>query len=182
MTNAGGSGSLAFERPHAGLEASFRSLVREFVDRGEPLIPFPLKFLGDDFGDYLRILEECRQGVGVATGFVANSTFWLVDEEAGEVVAVSNLRHELNESLRREGGHVGYGVRPSARGRGHSTAILRATLGEARALGIRDVLVTCSKDNVPSARAIARCGGTLDSEEWIPEREEIVQRWWIRLD
>ena len=172
---------LHFERPHAALADSYRALVREFVDRGEPFVPFPLKYAHDDFDAFLRLLDECRRGVGLAEGFVANSTYWLV-REGVDVVAVSNLRHALTDSLRREGGHVGYGVRPTARGNGYSTAILRHTLDEARALGIADVLVTCAKENEPSARAIVRCGGRLEAEEWIAERAETVQRYWIGLE
>jgi predicted acetyltransferase len=96
-------------------------------------------------------------------------------------VAVSNLRHALTESLRRDGGHIGYGVRPSARRRGHATAILRHTLDEARLLGLREVLLTCAKDNEPSARTILRCGGRLDSEAFIDARAELVQYYWIPL-
>ena len=170
---------MVFERPHGARAESYTSLVREFVERGEDLIPFPLQFEHHDFDAFLRGLEECRRGVGLAEGFVANTTFWLIADD--EVVAVSNLRHELTPSLRREGGHIGYGVRPSARGRGHATALLRHTLEEARALGICDVLFTCSKENEPSARTIMKCGGRLDSEEWIPTRAEVVQRYWISL-
>lgn len=169
-----------FERPHAGRAESYRSLVAEFVERGESLIPFPLTFPCDDFGAFIARLDANSRGEGLPEGFVANTTSWLVS--GGEVVAVSNMRHALTDSLRREGGHVGYGVRPSARSRGHATTILRHALGDAARLGIRDVLVTCAKTNVHSARAIQRCGGRFDSEEWIPERGEIVQRYWIRMD
>lgn len=170
---------MVFERPHGERVESYTSLVREFVERGEDLIPFPLQFEHHDFDAFLRGLEGCRRGEGLAEGFVANSTFWLVADD--EVVAVSNLRHELTDSLRREGGHIGYGVRPSARGRGHATTLLRHTLEEARALGIREVLLTCSKENEPSARTIIKCGGRLDSEEWILARAEVIQRYWISL-
>lgn len=44
--------------------------------------------------------------------------WWIVDEAApGEVLGSIHLRHELNDWLLAEGGHIGYGVRPSARGR-----------------------------------------------------------------
>ncbi len=172
--------SLHFERPHGALADSYRALVREFVDCGEPLVPFPLKFPHDDFEAFLRILDDCRRGEGLAEGFVAHSTYWLV-RGGVDVVAVSNLRHALTDSLRRDGGHIGYGVRPSARGNGYATTILRHTLDEARALGIADVLLTCAKENEASARAIARCGGKLEAEEWIAKRAETVQRYWIAL-
>ena len=67
---------------------------------------------------------------GLPEGHVPSSTFWLLDD-ADEIVAVSNLRHSLTAFLSSYGGHIGYGVRPSARRRGHATDILRRTLIEA---------------------------------------------------
>jgi hypothetical protein len=49
----------------------------------------------------------------------------------------------------------------------------------ARVLGIEQALVTCGKANVGSARAIVHNGGVLASEEYLPDRGEIVQRWHI---
>ena len=109
-----------------------------------------------------------------------NSTFWLVDSH-DEIVAVSNLRHELTADLMKLGGHIGYGVRPSARRKGYATEILRQTLAEAQKLGIGDIRITCDKDNLGSSRAIARNGGELDKEEYMEERGCIVKRYWIRM-
>lgn len=168
------------ERPHAGLARSYRELVREFIDHGEPLIPFTLEFPHADVEALVRQLEGCSRGEGLPAGFVPHSTFWLVDE-SGEVVGVSNLRHALTDKLRVEGGNIGYGVRPRARRRGHATAMLRATLERARALGLAEVLLTCARDNAASVATIERCGGRLDSEEFIACRGEVVRRYWIAL-
>jgi hypothetical protein len=40
---------LRVEEPHAGLADSYRGLVREFLNRGEPLIPFTLSFPNENF-------------------------------------------------------------------------------------------------------------------------------------
>lgn len=166
-----------FERPHAALQDSFRSLVREFIVSGEPLVPFPLAFAHDDFGAFLEQLDASSRGSGIPEGFVPHTTFWLV--QCGEVVGVSNLRHALNDNLRVDGGHIGYGVRPSARRRGHGTRLLRHTLAAAGAMGIGEVLLTCARANVASAATIVRCGGRLDSEAFVKHRGEVVQRYWI---
>lgn len=168
------------QRPRAGLARSYREFVREFIDRGEPLIPFTLEFPHDDFEALVGRLEACSRGEGLPAGFVAHSTFWLVDED-GAVVGVSNLRHALTDKLRVEGGNIGYGVRPSARRRGHATEMLRRTLDEARRIGLAEVLLTCAKSNAGSVATILACGGRLDSEEFIATRGEVVQRYWIPL-
>ena len=169
---------LALEEPSAGLRDSYRGLVREFVEASEPLVPFPLSVPHDDFTEFLERLSACARGEGISRGFVQHSTYWLVLGGA-EVVGVSNLRHQLTKSLRREGGHIGYGVRPSARGNGYATELLRQTLLRAAALGLSEVLITCDKTNEPSVRTILRNGGVLESEEYLPEREAVEQRYWI---
>jgi len=116
-------------------------------------------------------------GLGIPVGFVPHSTFWLVADE--EVVGVSNLRHRLTDSLRIEGGHIGYGIRPSARGRGHGTRILALTLAEAARLGIAKALLTCAKANLASSAVIRANGGVLQDEAFIESRGEVVQRWWV---
>jgi predicted acetyltransferase len=100
-------------------------------------------------------------------------------DAAGEVVGVSNLRHALTDKLRVEGGHIGYGVRPKARRRGHATELLRRTLECARALGIEQALVTCARANAGSAATIRNCGGKLHSEEYVESRGEVVQRYLV---
>ena len=173
--------NLKFEEPHSDLQDSYRSLVREFVDRGEPLVPFPLAFPNDDFSAFLARLAGCRRGEGIPTGFVPHSTYWLV-RNGEEVVGVSNLRHRLTDALRLEGGHVGYGIRPSARRLGFATELLRHTLDRARAMKLPEVLLTCSKSNEPSVRTILRNGGVFMSEGLIPSRGDVIQRYRISLE
>jgi len=163
--------------PAAPYKDSYRALVAEFTERGEPLIPFPLSFPHENFEAFLAQLAGCARGIGIPAEFVPHSTFWLV--RGAEVVGVSTLRHRLNAKLLVEGGHIGYGIRPTARGQGLGTAILRLTLLEAAKRGISRVLLTCAKGNVASTAVIAGNGGWLDSEAFVEARGEVVQRWWI---
>ncbi len=169
--------TLQLVKPHARLRDSYRGLVREFKDRGERLIPFPLEFPHDDFRAYLATITACERGEGLPKGFVPHSTYWLV--RGSEVVGVSNLRHALTDSLRVEGGNIGYGIRPSARRRGHAVEILRRTCGRARELGLAQVLLTCSRSNTGSVRTIVSCGGELRSQAFLPERGEVIHRYII---
>lgn len=165
--------------PDGRFRDSYRGLVAEFTAAGEKLVPFVLAFDDTDFAAMLARLDACSRGIGLPAGFVPHSTFWLVEDDM-HVVGVSNIRHTLTPSLLREGGHIGYGVRPSARGRRLGRELLRRSLRRAREIGIRDVLVTCAADNVGSARVIRRNGGVLESEAFVSERNEVVQRYWIR--
>jgi predicted acetyltransferase len=82
--------------------------------------------------------------------------------------------------MMQKGGHIGYGIRPSARRQGLASWALGQMLTEAMALGLERVLVVCSDENVASARTIERCGGVLLD---IPNTERgTLRRYWIRLD
>ena len=165
-------------QPCLALRDSYRELVAEFAVAGEPFVPFVLAFEHADFDALLAKLDGCAQGVGIPAGFVPHSTYWLV-RDGTEVVGVSNIRHALTPALRREGGNIGYGIRPSARRAGYGGAILGLSLDQAAKLGLARVLVTCAKANVGSVKVILRNGGVLDSEEFLPDRGELVQRYWI---
>jgi predicted acetyltransferase len=173
-------GVVALEIPRVDLIDSYRGLVREFEDAGEDLTPFPLSYPHGDGPALVERLARESRGEGLPEGFVAHSTFWLVlDGEA--VVGVSNLRHELTPFLRHEGGHIGYGVRPSARGNGFGTEMLRQTFARAAVLGLERVLVACDADNERSIRVIVRNGGALEADNVIAHDGVIMHRYWITV-
>jgi len=171
--------SLRLINPSKAYEASYRSLLEEFRTRRERLIPFPLSFPHANFPQLIARLEENSKGLGLPDGFVAHSTYWLVTDS--EILGVSNLRHSLTPALRKEGGNIGYGVRPTARGQGYESELLRRTLQRAKGLGLAKVLLTCGKANLASVKVILANGGVLESEEFVAKRNEVVQRYWIDL-
>ncbi|MEV4532534.1 GNAT family N-acetyltransferase [Asanoa sp. NPDC049518] len=99
---------------------------------------------------------------------------WIVED--GKVQGGIALRHRYDDDL----GQIGYGVRPSARGRGLATWALAQMLREARTtLGLDRVLIPCLADNVASARTIERNGGVL---EGIRDTGQLkVRRYWVTL-
>ena len=123
--------------------------------------------------------EFCRYTVAMAdeatsrpSGWVAGTYLWMVVDD--EVVGRISLRHTLTPWLREFGGHIGYAVRPTARGRGYAKAALGLMLPVAAARGIDPVLVTCDEDNVASRRTIEANGGVLE------DVRGVKMRFWLR--
>jgi len=87
----------------------------------------------------------------------AGRTWWIVDGD--EVLGGIALRTAAGPVVGRLG-HVGYGIRPSARGRGLATWALGELLPHARAAGLGRLLLVCLDDNVGSIRTIERNGGS----------------------
>lgn len=115
----------------------------------------------DGFAAYLADRERQNDTeVTPPAGFVHCSFFWIVDD--GELVGFLALRHALTEFLFEGRGHIGYCVRPSARGRGLAKAALKLGLDEAANRGIAPVLVCCFETNDASRAVIEACGGQFD--------------------
>jgi predicted acetyltransferase len=124
-----------------------------------------------------RLRRESDTSVPPDDGKVHASYWWIVEQDT--YLGAITLRHDLNDFLREVGGHIGFGIRPSARRRGLARWALGAVLTRARALGLARVLVTCDDDNVASSRTIEANGGVLEDlreSESGPKR-----RYWIEL-
>ena len=106
--------------------------------------------------------------------------FFCLDLDRKIFVGAVNIRHYLTPSLLFTGGHIGDGIRPSARRKGYATAMIGLALDECRKLGIPWVLMTCNRDNIGSAKSIMHNGGILENEV-INEDGVWEQRYWINL-
>lgn len=129
-----------------------------------------------DFDAYLADLDHET----APDGWVPDSVFFLLDEDRDRLIGAAHIRHCLNESLKFTGGHIGDGIRPTERGKGCGTELVRLALLECKKLGIDRVLMTCDKDNIASARTIVRNGGVLENEV-VNDEGKTEQRYWITL-
>lgn len=139
----------------------------EFVFGLAPDVPLPT---------VIARLERSRTATMTAPGRVP-STFLLAEVD-GEIVGRTSIRHRLNDGLFGFGGHIGYGVLPPFRRRGHATEILRQSLVIARSVGVDRALVSCDEDNEASARTIERCGGVRDPDR-VAGQPDHIRRYWI---
>ena len=136
-------------------------------------------------------------GVDTPAGFAAWLARLATDSDPDETTAVGRHRctyrwiveddRVLGGIVLREGsdeyvswaGHIGYGVRPSARRQGVASWALRQMSATAHDLGLRRLLAVCAVDNAASAGTIERSGGVLEGVRDTPFGP--ARRYWIDL-
>ena len=165
--------------PTLELESEFFAVVEEFKTEGRDIINGIGSIEVENFTDSVQKAKNHVKGIGLPEGWVPASTYWLICQN--RIVGTCNLRHELNDFLREFGGHVGFSVRPSERGKGYGTQMLELLLEKAQELGIERVLVTCDDNNIASAQVIEKNGGKLENEVVSKDSGQMVLRYWIDL-
>ena len=174
---------IALARPSVDLFDSWAATVTEFggvhIDgAGLELGTVPTRDAAEEF--IVRAELYARPGAELPEGHVPCDYFWITD--ADEVVGFIAFRRELNDWLRRFGGHIGYSVRPSRRREGIVSAALRMLLDRARAEGYDRVMLTCDDDNPGSFRTIEGAGGVLeDVVDASDEGHPRLRRLWCPL-
>jgi RimJ/RimL family protein N-acetyltransferase len=101
---------------------------------------------------------------------------WIV--EGDQVLGGIALRQEPADYVQ-WAGHIGYGIRPSARKRGLGSWALGRILDEARALGLDQVLLVCAVDNIASVKTIEHNGGTFEGIK--DTKFGPARRYWIKI-
>jgi len=172
---------LVFVKPDVRYQTQYLEMLDEWRASGEKRIPWVLNEDCSDFAAMTIKFERMAQGIGLAAGFVPNTTYWAYDDATDKIVGAVNIRHSLNEALLRGGGNVGYGVRPSERRKGYATRMLALALAECAKMGMSQVLVGCHRENIASARTILRNGGLLENEVLDEATGKTVQRYWIHI-
>lgn len=160
------------------LQATKEYEAKQNEDRPD-IYGLTLDELNNDFTAYIeRVLSESN-GENLPDGLVPQTTYWLVDGD--EFIGRVSIRHTLTEQLLKEGGHIGYDIRPSKRQMGYGKQILELSLSKAKELGITKVLVTCNENNIGSKKIIEANGGQLENIVEMGEGKPRKLRFWISL-
>lgn len=167
--------------PDETYQQQYHAMLAAWQAAAEEPAPWVLQLNYADFGAMVRLLSGYAQGMGVPQGFVPSTTFWAYDAATDAIIGAVNIRHFLNDGLLRWHGHIGYGVRPDMRGKGHATRMLLLAKEECRRLGIKRALLCCYQDNFASARVIEKNGGVLENEVSFPENGRIIKRYWMEI-
>lgn len=167
--------------PSLKYKDSFIQAVHEYhsVDSDDRRDIYELKVdeLENNFASYIEKLHSQSKGENLPEGYVPQTTYWLIDND--EFIGRVSIRHELTEYLLKEGGHIGYDIRPSKRNRGYGKAILELSIPKAKELGIKKILLTCNETNIASKKIIEANGGVFENALETSKTKPKKLRYWI---
>ena len=151
--------NLHLTKPSMAYIDSYRAAILEYRLHGVEDFAYPGVTGRKGAEAYFRSLDRFCRGIDVPVGAVPYSAFWLVDGH--QYLGSGDVRHYLNDNLRRLGGNIGYSVRPSVWRQGLGALQMALLLDEASKLCINRPVVTCFDTNIPSAKIIEKNGGVL---------------------
>lgn len=168
---------LILVRPSRDMQQALWAYRAEFLTHGEKRIngSCGLAFF-DSFEEWLAVATSIVKQKLSREGVHA-STFFLIRVKDEKVLGSVQIRHSLTPELLLHGGHIGYAIRPTERGRGYGKQQLMLALGEAKKLVLPRVMISCDQENTPSSRTIRSCGGVLEKEMLF--QDKLQQVFWL---
>ncbi|MGC4019778.1 MAG: GNAT family N-acetyltransferase [Muricomes sp.] len=95
-----------------------------------------------------RMINQSK-GMDLPDGFVPETDYFLWEHDS--IAGLFRVRHYLNDFLRNDAGHIGYGIKAEYRGRGLATKGLALTIEKAREIIREDeIYMSVHRDNPAS--------------------------------
>lgn len=133
----------------------------------------------NSYEEWVKEKDNESKGIDLKDGFVPCTTLFLKRISDNKICGSISIRHELNKFLLDFGGHIGYSITPSERGKGYGKLQLKMGLEIAKSLGIKNCLVTADVENIVSNKTIISEGGIL--ENTVIWNNDPLNRYWINL-
>ena len=159
--------------PNVNDEIEIMSYKKEFAEIGDYINGSDGLTTIKNYKDWLKKLAKDK------TGSPKRSELLMIRKSDNKVVGLANIRHSVENGFEISGGHIGYSIRPSERGKGYGNVILALSLDYCKRLGIKKVLVTCEKNNLASKKVIIYNSGKFENE--IIEEDKMFERYWISI-
>lgn len=112
----------------------------------------------DDYEGWLNKLQEDYNRIANEEKVPAR-TYFFVRSSDKKIIGMINIRLALNEHLKKYGGHIGYSIRPTERGKGYNKINLYLALKVCQEYGIDKILMDADKDNPASWKTMEALGG-----------------------
>lgn len=122
----------------------------------------------EDYADWLEKLKKDATRIPNEKKVPAK-TYFLVRQNDCKIVGMINIRLTLNEHLKKFGGHIGYSIRPTERGKGYNKINLYLGLKICQSHGISKVLMDADTNNPASWKTMEALGGVFVREYYDDE-------------
>ncbi|MFW6030430.1 MAG: GNAT family N-acetyltransferase [Halanaerobiales bacterium] len=172
--------SLYIKRPTLDDEKEFIDMMSDWEQSKERIVPGIIKNYLPDYKAFLGLLDNCHNGIGLNKTQVP-STLYIFKEENNKILGAISIRHYLTEELKKYGGHIGYGIRPSERNKGYATIMLKLALEKAKELNIGKVMIHCDDDNLASSKIIIKNGGQIEFNGYYKKLNRKIRRYSILI-
>lgn len=164
-------------KPSVQMETMIVDFVSEFKEHKEDTINGCCGLTRfNDYSEWIQYINKVENGL--IPDRISSSTFVAVDKLSNAVVGIIDIKHSLSKEYYYSG-HIGYSIRPSLRGKGYGTEILRLSILKAKELNIEKLLLTCKKSNIASQKVIKGNNGLMEKE--ILEDGKIFLVYWIHI-
>ncbi len=167
--------------PHIIFEDQALDYIQEYKEYGSSINGSGDLNIFTSYSDWLDKVEKYHKGDNLTDDHVSSTTYFAIRQTDQKILGMIDIRHALNDYLLNLGGHIGYGVRPSERNKGYANKMLSLALEICRSLDLKQVLITCDKENLASEKVILNNGGVLENEVFDEKSKRVTKRFWITL-
>lgn len=165
------------------MEDQWLDYVEEFKKFQEILVP---DFSNLNFKNLRFDLKHSKNPKYLPNNWVPYEILFLVEKDTNFIIGAISIRYELSDYLYKIGGNIGYGIRPTQRGKNNGTTLLflglkylKENLSKHK---LEKVLITCDERNIASKKIILKNGGIWENTIYDYEFKRYVERYWIYLN
>lgn len=149
------------------------------IDRFEGIRDFE-KIEKLSFNDWIDDLEKNKYEKNLPESYSPH-TLYLAINDNNKIVCAIGIRWKQVPVLMAFGGLIGYSVRPSQRGKGYASEMLKLALDKFKNTNIENILITCKDFNIASKKVIEKNGGIFENTYSNDDDGYTYLRYWIKI-
>ncbi len=149
------------------------------IDRFEGIRDFE-KLEKMNFNDWIEDLEKNKYEENLPEEYSPH-TLYIAINDNNEIVGAIGIRWKQVPRLMTFGGLIGYSIRPSKRGKGYASEMLKLAICKFKDTGIDKILITCKDFNIASKKVIEKNGGIFENTYSNKDDGYTYLRYWIKI-